>query len=146
MHVSLLLALVPLLPPQEPPPTTYHVDAEKGDDAAVGTAPSTAWKSLSKVGASQDLLKPGDRVLFRKGQVFAGSLRIRASGREGKPILYGAYGEGARPELTGFVDPVAWRSAGNGVWEARLPDGPSSPNVVSVDGLTRPLGRFPNAG
>ncbi len=145
MHVSLLLALVPLLPLQEPPPTSYHVDAETGDDAAAGTAPSTAWKSLSKVGASQALLKPGDRVLFRKGQMFAGSLKIRASGREGRPILYGAYGEGARPELTGFVDPADWKSAGNGIWEARLPAGPS-PNVVSVDGLTRPLGRFPNAG
>lgn len=123
----------------------YHVDAEKGDDAAAGTLASP-WKSLTRVNAAQHLLKPGDRVLFRRGQVFRGPLLLEASGLEGRPITYASYGDGPRPEITGFVAVSGWTRAGPRLWRAVLPAGPAKLQALSVDGLLRPLGRTPNEG
>ena len=47
-------------------PATFHIDSEKGDDAAAGTAENAAWKTLDKVNAAE--LIPGDRVLFKIGR------------------------------------------------------------------------------
>lgn len=121
----------------------YYVDAEKGDDGASGASPETPWKSAARVGAAP--LKPGDRVLFRRGQTFEGPLRIRRSGREDAPLLFGAYGEGAPPEISGFVEARGWTRVAPGIWEASLPTS-SPPNLVVVDDLPRALGRTPNEG
>ncbi|HYE98466.1 MAG TPA: right-handed parallel beta-helix repeat-containing protein, partial [Planctomycetota bacterium] len=164
MHIRviplLLLAWLPLsaTPRQAPPPsdtplavglsigTTYYVDVEGGDDANPGTDPAAAWKSLARVDEAQPRLQPGDRVLFRRGQRFPGPLRVRRSGVVEAPITYGAYGEGQKPELTGFETPSNWTPAGEGVWETACRPGSSPLNLVTIDGTARAMGRFPNAG
>jgi hypothetical protein len=70
---------------------TYYV-SPSGDDARVGTAPTTAWKTLSKVNNTQ--LKPGDSVLLEGGQSFEGPLVPWGSGRSGLPVTYSSYGTG----------------------------------------------------
>ena len=84
--------------------TTYYV-SETGNDEAAGTSPETAWKTLEKVSNEGVLqtLKPGDQVLFQRGSHWHGQL-VPASGEPGKPILYGAYGEGELPTIYGSVD------------------------------------------
>ncbi|HYF01559.1 MAG TPA: hypothetical protein VEJ18_21735, partial [Planctomycetota bacterium] len=123
---------------------TFYVDAVTGNDAAAGTSPAAAWKSVAAVQAAQARLKPGDRVLFRRGQRFPGPLKLTRSGEDAKPVTYAAFGEGAAPELTGFATPGGWTRVAPGVWEGRLPSG--TVNALVVDGLPRALGRWPNEG
>jgi hypothetical protein len=100
-------------------PATFHVDGETGDDAAAGTAESAAWRTLEKVNAAE--LIPGDRVLFRRGGLWRGQL-VPQSGSNGAPIVYGAYGSGAKPILQGSMSrsrPGDWIETAPGVWATR---------------------------
>ncbi|RZK17596.1 MAG: hypothetical protein EOO43_13350, partial [Flavobacterium sp.] len=73
--------------------TTFYV-ASDGNDTALGTSEATAWKTLSKVSAQS--FSSGDVILFKRGQVFQGKLRITSSG-----VTVDAYGTGAAPILSG---------------------------------------------
>lgn len=75
---------------------TYYIAAD-GNDAAAGTSPATAWKSVSKAGAIA--LKPGDNVLFKRGSVFEGMLYVQKSGTAQAPITYADYGTGEPPVI-----------------------------------------------
>lgn len=69
--------------------------------------------------AARARLAPGDRVLFRRGQIFRGQMRLECAGAPGNPIVFTAYGEGPPPSLRGTVlrsDPADWTDAGGGVW------------------------------
>ena len=52
---------------------TYYVSSSSGDDTSPGVSPETPWKTLERVEAGD--LGPGDRVLFRGGDTFPGTLR-----------------------------------------------------------------------
>jgi parallel beta-helix repeat protein len=125
--------------------TFYYVDAETGNDANAGTSAQLAWKTIQKVNASQHLLQPGDSILFRAGQLFAGPLLVETSGAEGKRITYGRYGEGDKPEITGFISPTEWKAVENGVWETACPVATAAPQVLTIDGKMYGLGRYPNS-
>ena len=95
--------------------TTYYVSAT-GSDSNPGTSATRAWQTLDRVNRAD--LKPGDSVLFRRGDHWRGSLRAR-SGGPGAPITYAAYGTGPKPALLGSVsrnEPGDWRDEGGGVW------------------------------
>jgi hypothetical protein len=77
---------------------TYHVSPE-GNDANDGRSPQKAWKTVAKVNATP--VKPGDQVLFAKGGEWRESLQAGSSGAPGKPIVYAAYGAGAKPKFWG---------------------------------------------
>lgn len=63
---------------------------------------STPWKSLADVQANFSLVKPGDQVLFKKGDTFSGTLTISKSGLDSTyPIRFGAYGTGDNPKFIG---------------------------------------------
>ncbi|MBO7148733.1 MAG: S-layer homology domain-containing protein [Clostridia bacterium] len=81
--------------------TAYYISST-GNDSADGLTPETAWKSLSKV-SDADFLKPGDAVLFKRGDIFrtASSLKTKAG------VTYSAYGSGAKPKLVGSIDASA---------------------------------------
>lgn len=78
--------------------TVYYVDAVCGDDENDGKAETRAFRTIDIVQTLH--LLPGDRVLFRRGCSFHGSLMIQSSGSPGKPIVIGAYGVGEKPRLT----------------------------------------------
>ena len=65
-----------------------------GDDAATGTSPEMAWKSIDKVNAMT--FEPGDKILFKGGETFIGSLYfdMADSGTPDNPITVGSYGTG----------------------------------------------------
>ncbi|HQG48107.1 MAG TPA: hypothetical protein PK373_03380, partial [Sedimentisphaerales bacterium] len=95
---------------------TYYVDAAAGSDAADGATLETAWRSLEKVNAAR--LGPGDSVLFRRGQIWRGTLRPQ-SGDATAPVMYGAFGRGAKPALLGSVaanSPKDWVGMGGDIW------------------------------
>jgi hypothetical protein len=74
------------------PGRTYYVSAA-GSDRASGRTTRTAWRTVARVDRAR--LRPGDRVLFRAGDVFSGvSLAPRSSGTGRSAIVYGSYGRG----------------------------------------------------
>lgn len=79
--------------------TIYYVDSVSGLDTNSGTSESAAWKSLDRV--NEQMLNPGDQVLFKSGGVWNGRLLPKGSGEDGKPIVIGKYGGDARPILNG---------------------------------------------
>ncbi len=94
----------------------FHVDALRGDDHRNGLTPETAWRSLDRVNNAS--LKPGDAVLFRRGQSWRGQLRPQSGDAKGI-IRYSAFGEGPKPLLLGSVAMDRsddWQPCGEGVW------------------------------
>lgn len=73
-------------------PRTFYVSAS-GSDSAAGTAPAAAWRTLARVNRTR--LAPGDRVLLRGGEVFAGTLVFDDErGTPARPITVVSYGPG----------------------------------------------------
>lgn len=79
--------------------TTYYVDATSGNDSNAGTSPSAPWKSLMKV--SDAVLAPGDKVLFKRGETWTGTLSLKRSGTNSRRVVIGSYGTGALPIIQG---------------------------------------------
>ncbi len=126
-------------------PNTFYVSAA-GDDAAAGTSPATAWRSLSRVQRALASLAPGHRVLFARGHVFAGALSLDGvKGTAAAPIVFGAYCTGADPVISGFSRLGGWMARGGNVYEASCPDCPANLNLLAVDGQPRSLARHPDA-
>jgi hypothetical protein len=126
---------------------TYHFSTTDGDDnrtTVQAQNPNTPWKSIEKLNSIFPLLQPGDQVLFKSGDVFYGEIRITRSGTSGSPIVFGSYGSGNKPLITGLVRTTDWVSVGSNLFETRLPVAQSSLNVVIIDGVIRAMGRFPN--
>ena len=99
---------------------TWHVDSVAGDDAADGSSPATAWRTLDRV--NKATIAPGDRVLFKRGGLWRGTLRP-VSGEPGKPVVYSWYGTGAKPILQNSADrsqPEDWFEESPGLWSTRL--------------------------
>lgn len=76
---------------------TFYVDGARGDDAAPGTSPEQAWKSLARVNGTA--FGAGSRILLRSGLEYPGSLQPKGSGEPGRPIVVDRYGEGAKPRV-----------------------------------------------
>ncbi len=95
---------------------TYYVSAT-GKDSNDGLSPRSAWQTLDRVNSAA--LKPGDSVLFRRGDVWHGQLRP-VSGDATGPVTYSAYARGAKPRIYGSVQHNAeadWHDKGGSIWE-----------------------------
>jgi hypothetical protein len=79
--------------------TDYYVDSVAGVDTNNGTAISTPWKTLTKVNGITFLA--GDKVLFKRGSAWTGTLTPKGSGTAGNPLVFDAYGLGAAPIING---------------------------------------------
>jgi parallel beta-helix repeat protein len=124
--------------------TDYYISAT-GNDAANGLSESTAWKTIAKFNSSFSGLIPGDRIFFRRGDIFYGTLTISRSGTAANPITIGAYGSGVDPIIYGFNTVSTWSNEGNGIYSSPVTC-QSSPNIVTVNGVNTPMGRYPNTG
>ena len=79
--------------------TTYYVNASEGDDQHCGTHAEKAWQTLEKLNSVT--FTPGDKILFKAGEMWVGSFTPKGSGKAGAPIIVDRYGEGNRPILDG---------------------------------------------
>jgi hypothetical protein len=124
--------------------TTYYV-SNSGNDSNPGTSDSLSWKTLTKV--NRFFLRRGDQVLFKRGDSWQGTLIPGTSGASGIPIVYGAYGTGAKPIITGFTAVTAWTNKGGNIWESTTAVSTlSTCNMVVINGINTPMGREPNTG
>ena len=100
--------------------TDYYVDAKHGNDAAKGTSPDQAWKTLKRVSKAEEIVG-GDVVRFKAGDVWREGLAPR-SGEEGKPVTYASYGEGSKPSFwrsVSLADERDWVREGDNLWATR---------------------------
>jgi hypothetical protein len=101
--------------------TNYYVSATEGNDANRGTAATEAWQTLKKVDAMNGSFVAGDSILFKKGDIFYGSLTI--SGRKGtdtRPLVYSAYGVGAMPVFRASQKLGGWQRLIGAIWKTTL--------------------------
>ena len=78
----------------------YFVSSTAGDDENDGLSEETAWKSFANL--SNTDLRPGDRVLLMRGDVWHERLTVRGNGREDAWIFVGSYGDlkDPKPEIS----------------------------------------------
>lgn len=129
--------------------STYYFSSTTGDDSRTAEQAQhagTPWKTLYKLNAYFSNLRPGDSILFQRGSVFTGPLRVTQSGTSGQPIVFSAYGNGNSPIITGFAQLSGWTSAGKGIWRAACPACGPGVNMLTISGQAVPMGRTPNPG
>lgn len=126
----------------------YYISQENGNDnrsAKEAQNPNTPWRTIDKVNSIFNYLKPGDAVLFNRGEVFYGTLHIKSSGTTASPIKIGAYGSGSKPVITSLKTLSGWKSKGNGIYESTKTIATNSIAVVLINGEIYELGRYPNS-
>ena len=116
---------------------TYYISAA-GSDNNSGLIKTKSWKTISKVNST--IFVAGDSILFKSGDTFYGSLTPSING-----LIYSSYGGTVKPIITGLTIISSWTSLGGNIWEAVVPGGLSTLNMVIINGVLTPMGRFPNA-
>lgn len=111
--------------------TTYYVSST-GNDGNSGTSENSAWQSLTKVSSFTPI--PGDQILFKRGDIFYGSLTVRSN------VTYAAYGSGANPKISGYTTLTSWTDEGSGIYSTTLNTDFYLNNVLYNDVL-QPMGR-----
>ena len=121
--------------------TTYYVSSA-GNDSNNGRSTASPFRSIDRV--NNLTLQAGDSVLFRRGDTLRGAMSIRQSGSADKPIVFEAYGTGSKPVLAGSESVSNWTSIGGNVWRAPCPSCGNSVTGLYRNGVSLPLGRYPN--
>ncbi len=115
-----------------------------GNDQHDGTSDATAWATVERVNTAFTSMKPGDKILFKRGETFYGTIKIKSSGTSGSPIVIGAYGTGDNPVITGFTVISSWTNEGNGIYSAPVVSEELT-NMVVIDGKQFAMGRWPDS-
>ncbi len=130
--------------------TDFYFSSNSGNDnytAQQAQNPDTPWKSIDKLNQIAGSLRGGDRIFFKAGETFYGTIKAVRSGVEGAPILYTSYGSGPKPIITSFVRITDWTSIGNGNYQADISRyNLSAVQIVSLNGELQEIGRYPNSG
>ena len=122
--------------------TDYYVKIS-GNNANTGLSDAQAWATIAKVNSAFSNMRPGDRILFNRGDSFYGTLKITKSGLAGSPIMIGAYGSGEKPVITGFTVVSGWTNEGNGIYSKVLTS-EAKTNMVIIDDIITGMGRYPD--
>ena len=111
---------------------TYYVDANNGNDAHNGLSPTTAWRTIAKVNISR--FQPGDQIRFERGDVWREQLTIPSSGSSDNSIIFGAYGNGNRPVISGADIFSDWASEAVGSFKVYSTSAATEAKQVFEDG------------
>lgn len=84
----------------------YYVDATSGNDGNDGKTPDLAWQTIGKINGETFL--PGESILFKRGETWRAEAALPSSGIAGKPIVFGAYGSGTAPVISGADVIAGW--------------------------------------
>jgi hypothetical protein len=103
--------------------------SEKGDDAADGLTPQTAWRTVERL--NREKIEKGTFVLFERGGLFRGSVKTSPG------VTYTAYGAGPKPCITtspmNGADPAKWeKTDAQDVWRCQI--GMDDAGTVVFDG------------
>ncbi|WP_163710567.1 right-handed parallel beta-helix repeat-containing protein [Mangrovibacterium lignilyticum] len=119
----------------------YFVSSSEGDDANNGLTPETPKKTLAAV--SRLIMIPGVKVALKAGDIFRETLRTAKSGTNTKRVVYGAYGVGRRPIVTGTEVLSGWSYYKSNIYRIKVAN---VPNQLIVDGVLVSVSRLPKEG
>jgi len=146
MPSKFLLSIVAILLVIQCRAANYYF-AANGNDAnttAQAQVKTTPWATITKLNSFFASLKPGDSVLFRRGDTFTGTITVAVSGTAALPIVIAAYGTGANPIISGMVPVTGWTSVGTNIYQGSCPGAGTTVNVVMLNGVPQAIGRWPN--
>jgi parallel beta-helix repeat protein len=129
--------------------TDYYFSVADGNDSRTTTQAqnsSTPWQSITKLNAIFSMLRPGDRVLLKKGETFTGRLLLSASGNSSSKITITSYSIGEKPIITGLQDVTGWTVYSGNIYQATVPNSVKIFNTVVKNNRLLPIGRDPNTG
>lgn len=149
MKAFVILPVIAALATPAQAATYYLSTAPLASDANPGTSPAAAWRSIAKLNTAN--LQPGDSVLFERGGIYRGQIDARP-GTAGNPVYYGAYGNGARPVISGAaqVQGTGWSVYQGGIYVKTgvlMPAmGAAEPPNLFVNGRLMLPARYPGSG
>lgn len=119
-----------------------------GDDANNGTSAATPWRTLAHLSAqlggvsgTWGTISDGDRVYFRRGDTFRGTIAFAAYNNNG--ITFDAYGTGPLPVLKGSQPVANWTVHNGNIWKTTVAE---PVHFLYADGAVQTLSRTPNTG
>jgi hypothetical protein len=118
----------------------YYI-ANKGNDNANGLSPEKSIRTIQKL--NELTLRPGDKVFFRSGDYFTGTIRIESSGRDGKPIVFSSYGEGDKPVISGSFIINSFSKEKENLFSANCE---KNVRYLFMNGNLLTLARYPDSG
>jgi hypothetical protein len=128
--------------------STYYFSSTEGNDnysVTEAQSPATPWRSIEKLNSIfKNLLKPGDIIRFKCGDVFFGEINIYRSGLPNAPIILEEYGTGEKPTLTTSISIKNWSGGENNIYQTTISQIIDQLHVLTIDGIIIPKGRFPN--
>jgi hypothetical protein len=119
--------------------TNYYI-SNSGNDKNSGIAPELAWRTIHHLNVSFLLVLPGDSILFKRGEIFFGTVTVTKSGQHNAPIVFSAYGNGSDPVITGFITINGWEKKEGNIWQAPAPGIKNNLNMVVMDDLPQRTG------
>lgn len=120
--------------------TGYYV-AANGSDNNNGTSSSTPFKTIAKLNTL--VLKPGDKIFFRRGDTFRGQLNIKQSGTALRPLTITSYGNGPLAVISGSEYVKNWSLHKGKIYKAALH---ANPVMVFYNSTLCLTARYPNSG
>ncbi|MBL7981514.1 MAG: right-handed parallel beta-helix repeat-containing protein [Flavobacteriales bacterium] len=136
------LAAIFLLVPLFGHAVVYYV-SPSGNDSNNGTSQATPWRTIARVNTLGAGINAGDQVLFQRGGTYRGRLNVNDNGTTTSRIVYGAYGTGAAPVISGSLAVTNWVQFSGNIWRAQV--GQKVHQVYFNDQM-QTQARFPNTG
>lgn len=124
----------------------YFSDSQGSDSWTISQAQNSAtpWKSLNK---ASTVFTTGNRLFFKRGDTFKGTLIAQGSGTFGNNVVVMYYGSGADPVFTGLTDITSWTNVSGNIWESSSAvSSLSTCNIAYINGGNYAQGRTPNTG
>jgi parallel beta-helix repeat protein len=122
----------------------FAANGSDANTAAQAQNKTTPWQTITKLNSFFSSLKPGDSVLFRRGDTFTGTITVSVSGTAALPIIISAYGAGAQPIISGLVPVTGWTLVSGNIYQGSCPGAGSSVAIVMLNGVPQAIGRWPN--
>lgn len=126
--------------------TNYYFSSSSGDDSRQKNSADQPWKSIEKLNDIFSQLRPGDSVLFKKGDLFYDTINIKASGSAEKPIVFASYGNGPKPVITSLKTITNWKATETKNIYVSSVEIPNRLQVVLLNNEPQRMGRYPNSG
>ncbi len=146
--ISIFLVFLFLLFSEVKAGNNYYISSTSGDDSRTSIQarnPATPWKTISKLNSVFNSLAAGDSILFKRGEIYTGTITPTLSGTLVSPIIISSFGIGTKPIINGFETISGWISEGSGIY-SKVITVQSTPNMVTVNGINTSLGRYPKTG
>lgn len=120
---------------------TYFVSSSEGHDSNDGLSPDRPKKTIAAAVALMP--EAGEKVSLKAGDIFEETLNVPLSGSVGSPVVYGAYGIGEKPVISGASDITGWESYKGSIYRAKVG---TDVGQVFVDSEPLEISRYPREG